>query len=212
MEILRQCGLEQKIRESALPLERGRNAIWAITLAGAELARRTVETSVPEAVTEWSPTCGVTSSQEVLEPILFREAERLQLAQLEFNTQLVSFEMGEDCVRATIVDCPSGREALVRAQYLIGADGAHSHVRQTLGIPTKQLVPPTHSVNILFRADLTPWVAERSVNLCFIRNPQTPGGLFALDGVEHWYFQAFYSPDAGQRAEDYTLRTALGRY
>src|SRR5258708_33500407 len=47
MEIFRQCGLEQAIREISLPPEHSRHAIWARTLAGEELQRRTIVTAAP---------------------------------------------------------------------------------------------------------------------------------------------------------------------
>jgi putative polyketide hydroxylase len=217
MEIFRLCGLEQAVRASALPLEQGRNVVWAKTLAGAELARRTIETNTPEPVRAWSPTFGVTSSQEVLEPILLAHARLLEPAQIRFDTQLATFQQVDEFVTATLVHRPSGRTRQVRARYLVGADGAHSQARATLGIAMKGLAAPTYSINILFRADLERWVGDRSINICMIRQPEAPGVLLALDGKESWYYQAFYYPDSGQRAEDYTsdrcvqvLRTAIG--
>src|SRR5947209_13525640 len=48
MEIFRQCGLEQAVREISLPPEQSRHAIWARTLVGEELQRRTLDTLTPD--------------------------------------------------------------------------------------------------------------------------------------------------------------------
>src|SRR5258708_39533250 len=62
MEIFRQCGLEQAIREISLPPEHSRHAIWARTLAGEGLQRRTIVTAGPQLVAGGKTTfCGAPS-------------------------------------------------------------------------------------------------------------------------------------------------------
>jgi putative polyketide hydroxylase len=58
MEIFRECGLEQVVREISLPPEQTRYAIWARTLAGEELQRRTFDTVDPDLSEQVSPTVG----------------------------------------------------------------------------------------------------------------------------------------------------------
>jgi putative polyketide hydroxylase len=217
MEIFRQCGLEQAVREISLPPEQSRHAIWARTLVGEEFQRRTIVTLIPDLSEGVSPTFGCTSSQEVLEPVLLTCARQFNLGQVHFGSELTTFVQDGSGVSATILDREQGAQTQVRAQYLIGADGAHSRVREVLGIPMVGPVGLGYSMNILFRADLSRWVAGRSINLAFIQHPDAPGVLLAVNGVDRWYFQAFYSPAAGQRAEDFTpercialLRTAVG--
>ena len=64
MEIFRECGLEQAMREISLSPEQSRHAIWAHTLVGEELQRRTVDTVIPDLSEKVSPTFGRTTSQE----------------------------------------------------------------------------------------------------------------------------------------------------
>ncbi|MEO0439223.1 MAG: FAD-dependent monooxygenase [Pseudomonadota bacterium] len=54
--------------------------------------------------------------------------------QVEFNTQLVVLEQNEDSVSATLKRT-SGEEESVSAQYLVGADGGASTVRNALAVP-----------------------------------------------------------------------------
>ena len=104
----------------------------------------------------------------------------------------------------------------VRSEYLIGADGSHSPVREALGI--RMLGQPILEcrVNILFRADLSRWVGDREINMCFVMNPDTPA-LLLYNGEDRWRCTCLYHPDRGQRPEDFTperclqiVRTAVG--
>lgn len=214
MEIFRQIGLEQSIREVAIP--HTRNAIWARSLAGEELNRRPIETALPDPVRDWSPTWGCTATQDNLEPVLLAHARQQSPGQIRFDTQLASLEQREDYVLATIVHRPSGRVRQVYTKYLIGADGSHSTTRQALNI--RMIGQPflTYRVNILFQADLTRWVGDREINICFIPHPEGSDLLF-YNGGDHWRFTTFYHPEEGQRLEDFTpercvqlIRAAVG--
>ena len=217
MEIFRQCGLELAVREISLPPEQSRHAIWARTLVGEELQRRTLDTLTPDLSEGVSPTFGCTTSQEVLEPVLLRCARQFNLGQVRFSSELMTFIQDGSGISATLLDREQGEQTQVRAQYLIGADGAHSRVREVLGIPMVGPGEMDHTMNILFQTDLSCRVAGRSINLAFIQHPDAPGILLPIDGVHRWVFQAFYSPAAGQRAEDFMpercmtlVRTAVG--
>ncbi len=217
MEIFLQCGLEQAVREISLPPEQSRHAIWARNLVGEELQRRTIVTVTPDLSEGVSPTSGCTTSQEVLEPVLLTYVRQRGVGEVRFSTELTTFAQDGSGVSATLLDRMHGEQTQVRAQYLIGADGAHSRVREGLGIPIIGMVSFGPMMNILFRADLSHWVAGRSINLCMVQHPNAPGVLLAIDGVDRWIFQAFYFPSAGQCAEDFTpercvevIRTAVG--
>lgn len=217
MEIFRQCGLEQAVRKISLPPEQSRHAIWARTLVGKELQRRTFDTVTPDLSEKVSPTVGSTTSQEVLEPVLLSCARQCNLGEVRFGSELITFVQDSSGVSATLLDREQGEQMQVRAQYLVGADGAHSRVREVLGIPMVGPGEMGHTMNILFQADLSPLVADRSINLAFIQHPDAPGVLLASDGMQRWVFQARYSPTAGQRAEDFTpercmtlVRAAVG--
>lgn len=217
MEIFRQCGLEQAVREAALPPDAARYAIWASNLIGEERLRVAIATVIPEGAAGLSPTAGCTTSQEVLEPILLDAARRRGLGEISFGCELVTFVQDAAGVTATLLDRATGEQTHVRADYLIGADGPHSRVRELLEIPMVGRAAAAHFVTILFRVDLSPWVAGRSINLCMLLQAESPGVLLAIDGQERWCLMANYSPEAGQRAEDFAsercvalVRAAVG--
>ncbi len=209
MEIFRQCGLERVVRETALPPDTARHAIWASSLVGEERQRVAIDTVTPEGIAGLSPTSGCTTSQEVLEPVLLAAARRGGLGEVRFGWELVTFAQDAAGVTATLLDRATGEQMQVRADYLIGADGPHSRVRELLTIPMVGRADAAHFVTILFRADLSPWVAGRSINLCMLLQAEAPGVLLAIDGQERWCLMANYSPAAGQRAEDFTLERCI---
>jgi 2-polyprenyl-6-methoxyphenol hydroxylase-like FAD-dependent oxidoreductase len=206
MEIFRQLGIEQTMREVEIP--HARNVIYASSLAGTELMRRPMEKVIPEANRNWSPTWGCTSTQEIIESVLLAQARRLAPAHIRFGTQLASFEQGVDHVLATLVHRPSGRVQRVRAQYLIGTDGSHSTVREALGIRMLGQSVLSYSVSILFRADLSRWVGDREINMCIVTNPDA-SGMLINDGGNRWRFTAFYNPANGESSDDFTSQRCV---
>ena len=58
-----------------------------------------------------------------LEPLLKARAEELSPGRIRFNHELTSLDQEDDGVRAVIRDNASGREYVVRCEYLLGADG-----------------------------------------------------------------------------------------
>lgn len=218
MEIFRQVGIEDAMRDAEIP--HARNVVVAHSLAGEEIARRPAEAVIPESIRDWSPTRGCTSTQEVFEPILLAQARRREPALIHFNTEFLSFEQHDDHVVARLLNRPSRRASDIRARYVVGADGAHSRVREALGISMLGEPILAHRINILFRAGLSRWTGDREISACFIINPaidpQAPG-LLIYNGGDRWRFQVYYYPDRGEQAEDYTaercrqlVRTAVG--
>jgi 2-polyprenyl-6-methoxyphenol hydroxylase-like FAD-dependent oxidoreductase len=59
---------------------------------------------------------------------------------VEWTTEFARLDMASDRVVATLIR--DGEESIVEADYLIGADGAHSTVRQALGLPFRGETDP----------------------------------------------------------------------
>jgi putative polyketide hydroxylase len=92
--------------------------------------------------------------QSRLEPLLLAEAKRCG-CDVRYDTELVSFTQDPTRVSATISDRATGTASVIEADYLLAADGAHSHVRKALGVKGEGLgVLDEHYIFIYFRA---PW-------------------------------------------------------
>lgn len=56
------------------------------------------------------------------------------------------------------VEGPAGERYRLDAQYLVAADGAHSGIRQQLGVPLEGPGPMQHLINIHFTSpEVRPW-------------------------------------------------------
>src|SRR5690606_8480995 len=131
IEILRELGLETEVREKARETYDSEGGIIAVeSLAGRELAR--FVPTLNEGVAGGSLTGRIFIDQDVLERILRRRAEELG-ATWRYRAEMMSFQQDPGGVSARIRDLESGAESVVRAKYLVAADGNRSRVRKALG-------------------------------------------------------------------------------
>ncbi len=203
MEMYRQCGLESAIRGAGLATERTGLIVWAETLAGKEIERRVPGRATPAnmAVT---PTRNCLCAQDDLEPVLRRFAEDSKLGELRFSTELTALTYDDNGVSAVLLDRASNTERAIRARYLIAADGAQSRVRRQLGARMVGEERIYDSVNILFHADLTPWVEHRPAALYFIEQPELRGTFLTINGTDRWGFLIHSLEQYGFKPEDFT--------
>jgi hypothetical protein len=72
---------------------------------------------------------------------------------VRYNSELTSFTQDSAGVSATVTDRATGSTSAVQADYLLAADGAHSHVRKALGVKGEGLgVLDEHYIFVYFRA------------------------------------------------------------
>src|SRR3954447_24755538 len=124
MEVLRQQGLEARVRAKALETYSPTGGIIAVeSLAGRELATYVKELN--EGVEGFSPTVRAFINQDALEPLLRERALELG-ATVRNRTEAVAVEQDDDGVTVTLRDLDSGDEHEVRARYVVAADGSRS--------------------------------------------------------------------------------------
>lgn len=168
-EIFRSAGLEDVVGEAARKEFVQNGAIMACeALGGKELVY--FQKNVNEGVEHLSPSSRAFITQIGLEPIL-RDQARDGGADVRFSTELVSFEQDVDEVRAVIRDRETGEETRVRSKYLIGADGAHSTVREQLGVSMLGRGDFAHCITIYFSADIDALVGDRNLSVVYVKQP-----------------------------------------
>jgi len=173
MEIFRTMGIEQTIGRKSGEQFVQDGAIMAVeTLAGKELAWYIA--NLNEGVRDVSPCERVFISQSLLEPVLKDRAIELG-GQLRFATEMTSFEQNADGVTAEIRHRDSGETTRVRAQYMIACDGAHSRVRDKLGIAMRGRGTFSNSITIYFRADVSALLRGRNLSVIYVLNPTLRG-------------------------------------
>ena len=188
MEIFRELGLAAAVHEAARDLAGHDHMAAGPTLAEAEQLPLWRPAGPAGLATKVSPELPCLIAQDLLEPVLRAAAEQAG-AQVRFGTELASFTQTAEHVSARLLDRSSGAERRVQARYLVAADGAHSPVREALGITRSgpgALGPPT--VSVYFQADLGDVVRGREFNLCQIDHPAAPGALASIDGRRRWVF------------------------
>src|SRR5918992_1604957 len=178
MEVLRQLGLEERVRAKSLEMYSPIGGIVAVeSLAGRELATYVEELN--EGVEGFSPTRRVFINQDVLEPLLRERALELG-ATVRNRTEAVALEHDDDGVTVTLRDLDSGDEREVRARYVVAADGNRSPMRGRLGIGMRGYGQLSRSITIYFRADCAELLRDRNQGVFYVHNPKLRG-FFRFD-------------------------------
>ena len=175
MEVLRDLGHEVEAEAYLHATEQdlmGEN-VFCESLAGEEIGRMKSWGKHPMSRAEHmlaSPSHMNDLPQTFMEPILFKTACQ-RGAQARMSTEYLSHEQDDDGVTTTLLDRLSGREFQVRSKYLVGADGGNSLVAEHIGAPIEGKMGVGGSMNILFRADLSKYVAHRPSVLYWVMQP-----------------------------------------
>ena len=194
VEILRQWGLEEAVKEKSLPPADSLFSFEGDTLLGDDYERRALPFT---AVKPTSPTRELICSQEHLEPVL--RARAIGDADVRFSAELVDLYQDDHGVVAG-VDM-AGKRVSVHASYLVAADGAHGRTRDVLGIGRSGPGVLGHRLSILVSAGLDARMASRASAVYWLRPGQVPAeSLFvAVDNKERWLMSVPYDPDAEPR-------------
>src|SRR4051794_18979060 len=178
MEVIRQMGLEERVRTKSLETYSATGGIIAVeSLAGRELA--TYVRELNEGVEGFSPTVRVFINQDALEPILRERALELG-ATVRNRAEAVAIDQDDDGATVTLRDLESGDERKARARYVVAADGNRSPMRARLGIGMRGHPELSRSITIYFRADCAELLRDRNQGVIYVHNPQLRG-FFRLD-------------------------------
>jgi 2,4-dichlorophenol 6-monooxygenase len=180
MEIFRDVGIEADVVEKATPQELMGNNVFCTSLAGEEFARLKTWGTHPSRMADYtlaSPSRICDCPQNLLEPILLGEAAA-NGSRVRFDTEYLSLEQDAEGVTATVRDRVSDSIYQIRAKYLLGADGGRSTVAREIGLPTEGQMDIAGSMNIVFSADLSKYVAHRPGVLYWVLQPGSDiGGI-----------------------------------
>ena len=180
MEIFRDFGVEADVLEKAVPHELMGDTVFCTSLTGEEIGRIRTWGVHPERHADYtmaSPTQKCDIPQNLLEPILLNRAAKLG-SKVRFNTEFISFVQDADGVTTTVQDRVSGEQYTIRSKYLVGADGGRSKVAEQAGLPMEGQMDIAGSMNIVFKADLSQYVAHRPSVLYWVLQPgSTIGGI-----------------------------------
>jgi 2-polyprenyl-6-methoxyphenol hydroxylase-like FAD-dependent oxidoreductase len=207
MEVFRSVGLQQAVEESAAGEFVQGGAIMAVeSLGGKELMY--FFHSYNEGVEGLSPTDRLFITQVGLEPILRARAAELGGEHL-FGAELVSFEERDDQVVSVIRPRDGGEDLVVTSDYLIAAEGAHSTVRDQLGIAMTGRGSFADCVTIYFKADVNDLIGDRNLSVIYVNHPDLLGFFrFSITG-DSGFLAVFPSPGEGGTRRNDGLRADM---
>ncbi len=154
--------------------------------------------------------------QTFMEPILYSTACR-RGAQGRMSTEYLRHAQDADGVTTTLLDRLSGREFDVRSRYLVGADGGNSLVAEHIDTPIEGKMGVGGSMNILFRADLSRYVAHRPSVLYWVMQPGADVGGIGMGLVRmirpwnEWLIVWGYDINAPAPEVDEAMATNVAR-
>jgi 3-(3-hydroxy-phenyl)propionate hydroxylase len=119
MRVLEEIGVGDDVLPACAPVK----GMHFVNAAGDALLRFDV-----------SPGSGWMFYQPDLERALRAAIERLPAVEVHLAHEVTEFEQYDDHVAATVCDLEDGTTRTVTARYLLGADGARSIVRRTMGV------------------------------------------------------------------------------
>ncbi|MGW2425646.1 FAD-dependent monooxygenase [Streptomyces sp. NPDC001709] len=203
LELFRSVGLEEDIRAlemgDTLPYFEG-GILRTTTLA--EIGDAEVVEAPRLDGAGISPVTVMGCGQDRYEPVLLEHAQKAG-AEVLFRTELVDLWQDDTGVFAVLRSHDDdGSERLVRADYLVAADGASSSVRRSLGITQHGRGTVFHALSIYFRAPrLEEIMGGRKFILCYATQGPTTMTLSRLHGCDPWAGAALYDPERESSAD-----------
>lgn len=200
LEVLRGLGLAAEVREAGTRISQ---VVFKETLASKpeQILDPTTLMHHEEAL---SPDpFGWHCPQSRLEPLL-RASAKQRRGDVRYSTELISFTQDDGGVTATLEERMTGGQYVIQSDYLIAADGAHSHIREALGIPTQGVgVLPEHFIFVYFRAPWQELIAGREADGFMIKNADVQG-IFLVAKGDLGMFLITYRPALGESFQDFT--------
>jgi len=178
IEMFRSARIEEQVKaQSDKEFEPEGAVVLMDTLAGKQLAG--LIPSLNEGVEALSPCRRLFVTQPGLEPILRNRAKEAGASVIEGH-EVVGLSQDADGVTVTVREVASGRDQTMRAKYVIGTDGAHSRVRELLGIEFDGRGVFSNAITIYFHAPLAKYVVGKALSVIYVKNAEL-SGFFRMD-------------------------------
>ena len=191
-EFMRRWGIADRLAAaSPFGVDYPADVVFATRLAGPEIVRfrnafycsPTRDERFAEHA-QWIP-------QYKVESTLADAVARHPSVRTRIGVELVDWTETDEGIEARVRDASDGTLETVHAQYLVGADGARSTVRERLGIAMEGRSPLSHHHNVVFRA---PGLAGRHPHgpavMYWLINGEVPSVVAPLDVGDLWTFGA----------------------
>jgi 2-polyprenyl-6-methoxyphenol hydroxylase-like FAD-dependent oxidoreductase len=212
MEFCRRWGIADWVRDAPYPGDYPQDYIWLTALTGYELGREKAPGRAFEPCPPESPQKRERVPQDMFDPIIKRFATSFPQVDLQHNTELIAFEEKPDGVVATVRDTLTGKTREIEADYMIGADGGASIVRERLGITIRGLPALTYTTIVIFRCPDFAALHDKgkAYRFIFIGPEGTWLTIVAINGADRFRMSIVGTPDKVTHSEA-DIRDALRR-
>ena len=133
--------------------------------------------------------------QYKLEAVLKLKAQNLPAVRLQYGSEFLGFDQDQRGVHVRFKSLATGEEEIIRADYLIGADGARSTTRDAIGASLIGSYGLSRNFNVIFHA---PGLAEAHTHgpgiMYWQVNPDAPSTIGPMDEGDLWYFVPTHLP------------------
>ena len=200
MELMRDLGLEDIIRQTAPPPEEWEHFRYCESITGPDLAvvDHFTGTEAARSLIEHSPTLGISHlSQPKLERIIYQRIvdQPFPDTGILYNQKVTGVAQGNGVVRVEI-ESNDGSTSQLECSDLIAADGATGGIREQLGIGLSGKFNLQHFISVHFTCHgLAEKLKNRPAMLYFVFNYQCVAVLVAHNIEEGvWNLQYPYYP------------------
>ena len=127
--------------------------------------------------------------QYKLEQVLREHAKTLSSVRIEFGQEYLSFEQDEDAVNVQVRRTEDDSVYTLEAEYLVGADGARSLVRDHIGATMVGTYGLSRNYNVIFRAPGLAEAHDQGPGIMYWQiNPDVPSLIGPMDTDDLWFF------------------------
>ena len=194
-EICRQAGLDMSaIGAACEPPEDAGHVRFVTRLAGEEIGHLPFEGQGDECL-RFTPTPLRNLSQHRFEPLLAEAVGKRPEIELRYGWQWERSVQDDAGVTSVIRHLETDETVEVRSRSVIGADGAGSPVRRSIGVEMEGPASLQSFLMIHVGANLRRLVRDRPGVLHFVMDPEAGGCFIAHDIDREWVFMHAFDPE-----------------
>jgi 2-polyprenyl-6-methoxyphenol hydroxylase-like FAD-dependent oxidoreductase len=201
---LRRWGIADRLAEvSPFGVHYPANVHFVTRLGGYHLALIENASNCAPTRNQDYPEHGQWVPQYKLEQVLREHAERLPGVELRFRTEFLAATQDEHRVEVTLRDLETDSALVLHADYLVGADGARSTVREIIGAKMSGNLSLSRNYNIVFRAPGLTAAHRHGPGIMYWHvNPVAPSLIGPMDQDDIWFFEPTRLPEGFKITKD----------
>lgn len=215
MELFRRWGISDRVANWGCPDDYPRDTTYCTSLNGFHIGTDALACARDRVPHESTPEINRKVPQYILDPLLAKVALETGLVEIRYDTRFDGYDEDREGVSVRLTDLKENRPYIVRASYLVAADGAQSAVREAAGIPFEGKTLD-YSVSALVKIDRLERFHPlgRAERFMFIGPNGTWANLTSVDLIDLWRLTLVGSStklDLDRLDMSAELRRAFGR-